>query len=146
MIDVLLNIIGIICILISLIILSRTANKEKHIYEDVLSKYSDIKYYYEYLDNIFNNFTDIVNVGLNKVESLNNSVQEGLSHSGNEKAKNEYSNNKRKINTPTKEDNKSIIDKIVELKRQGMSEKEIARHLNKGVREVEIIIKMLENI
>lgn len=42
--------------------------------------------------------------------------------------------------------NDKSLERVIELKRQGFSSKEIARKLNKGIREVEIIIKMLENV
>lgn len=148
MIGALLNVIGIICIIISLIILNRTTKNEKNIYEDMLSKYSDIKYYYEYLDNILNDFNEIVNKGISRVESLNISEPELTYNNGNEEMKNEYSNKDlaTMITIEESNNNNEIMQKIIELKKQGMSEKEIAKLLNRGIREVEIIIKMLENI
>ncbi|HHV47123.1 MAG TPA: hypothetical protein GXX53_09580 [Tissierellia bacterium] len=148
MIGALLNVIGIICIIISLIILNRTTKNEKNIYEDMLSKYSDIKYYYEYLDNILNDFNEIVNKGISRVESLNISEPELTYNNGNEEMKNEYSNKDLATMITIEESNNDneIMQKIIELKKQGMSEKEIAKLLNRGIREVEIIIKMLENI
>ena len=148
MIGALLNVIGIICIIISLIILNRTTKNEKNIYEDMLSKYSDIKYYYEYLDNILNDFNEIVNKGISRVESINISEPELTYNNGNEEMKNEYSNKDLATMITIEESNNDneIMQKIIELKKQGMSEKEIAKLLNRGIREVEIIIKMLENI
>jgi len=148
MIGALINVIGIICIIISLIILNRTTKNEKNIYEDMLSKYSDIKYYYEYLDNILNDFNEIVNKGISRVESLNISEPELTYNNGNEEMKNEYSNKDLATMITIEESNNDneIMQKIIELKKQGMSEKEIAKLLNRGIREVEIIIKMLENI
>lgn len=146
-IDLLLNIIGIICILLSLIIINRTSNKEKNIYRDIIHKYSDIKYYYEHLNNMFNDFTQVVNTGLNKVESLQSSGMKEFLPKAKDEINSEYLIKNLSIKEPNKnDDNKNIMEKVIELRKQGMSEKEIAKSLNKGIREVEIIIKMLENI
>lgn len=142
-IAILLNIIGIICILISLVIISKTANKEENIYAEIMNKYEDIKYFYESMDNILNNFSDIVHMGLNKVDSYN--TLEIVQHHRVDDLEVYQFPKKELLKEKQYTDNKETFRKIVELKKQGFPSKEIAKKLNKGIREVEIIIKMLEN-
>lgn len=142
-ITTILNIIGFLCILTSLIIIIKTVKKEENIYKEIVSKYKDIKYYYDSMDNIVNSISDIFHMGLNKVESYN--ALEIREHNGIDDFK-VYKHPKNELQIEQHTDNhKEILKKIVELKKQGLSSKEIAKKLNKGIREVEIIIKMLEN-
>lgn len=95
---------------------------------------------------MFNDFTQVVNTGLNKVESLQSSGMKEFLPKAKDEINSEYLIKNLSIKEPNKnDDNKNIMEKVIELRKQGMSEKEIAKSLNKGIREVEIIIKMLEN-
>lgn len=143
-ITTLLNIIGIVCILVSLIIISRTTNKEESIYEDILNKHEDIKYYYKSMDNILNSFSEIVYMGFNKFERLNDTKI--VEFSAMENSQDYNSTRKNLLKEQQNIDNESeTFRKIVEFKKHGLSSKEIAKRINKGIREVEIIIKMMEN-
>lgn len=144
-ITILLSIIGIICIIISLIIIIKAINKEKNIYKDIVEKHEDIKYYHENIDSIISSFSDIVDMSLNKVESYNTL---GIKEDNYIHASKIHKHPKKELlkDHQAKATNDKSLERVIELKRQGFSSKEIARKLNKGIREVEIIIKMLENV
>lgn len=152
-IAILLNVVAIICIVISLLYINRFSKKENCIYEEILSIYSDIRYYFNSTENIIDDFNDLISNSLNKVENIQDLrlESEDLAISD---------DNKINISSPTKSSsqcimneinkkdnsNKDIYIKVIELKKSGLSNKEIAKKVDKGVREVEIIIKMLENV
>lgn len=143
-ITVLLNAIGIICILISLIIITKNTSKEENIYKEIRKKHADIKYYYEAMDNILNNFSEVIDMGINKVESYNKVEMQSYPVDENLKSY-KYNIDRKLLKEDQDMDNNETLKKIIELQKKGFKSKEIAKELNKGIREVDIIIKMMEN-
>lgn len=142
-ITTLLNVIGIICILMSLIIIRKTVNREEYIYEDIKNKYEDIKYYYRTINNVVDSLSNALQGSINIIENYDSekTMKDNISNCK------IYSYPKKEITREKqfKDNSRDVINKIIELKNKGIASKDIAKILNKGVREVEIIIKMLEN-
>ncbi|MCF6464708.1 DUF6115 domain-containing protein [Clostridium sp. Cult2] len=153
MLTIILNIIGLLFIIVSLVIINKISKEEKSLYEEIVLIYQDIKYYSHSVENLIKSFDDLIGNSLNKFETLQKDNSKVV---GGEDSKdvvhNEYNNweenNKNLLEGITKEDigDVEIKDKIFELKQLGFSNEEIAKRLNKGVREVDIIIKMWSNI
>lgn len=143
-ISIILNIIGSLLIVFSLIYIKKYIKKEEDIYLEINTLYDDIRYYYDSIEN----FNDIVNDSLNEIkeiqsENLKNNYVEINKLKNTDIVKN---NLDIKTKKPNKENSETDIHiKIYELKKLGVSNKEIAKKLNKGVREVEIITRMINN-
>lgn len=142
------SIIGLLLIIVSLIYINKILKNEKNIYEKTLSIYDDIKYYHDLTENIVSDFNDLIENSLNKTEK----IQDSYLKNDNKEEKTDIINSNKILIQETSHneiDNNTtneVYNQILELKKLGLSSKEIAKKLNKGVREVEIIIKMIENI
>ncbi|MBZ2173846.1 hypothetical protein K8M07_01085 [Schnuerera sp. xch1] len=152
MINILLNIIGLLCIVISLYYINRVTKRESNLYDEMVSIYKDIRYYSNTIEDTMRSFNDLIDVSLNKVENLQDIY---LQEKKQIKVDETMQSNKNKIDSLSiklkdsnkiEMPNKEIFDKAVQLKENGLSNKEIAQKLNKGIREVEIILKMMKNI
>lgn len=152
MINILLNIIGLLCIVISLYYINRVTKRESNLYDEMVSIYKDIRYYSNTIEDTMRSFNDLIDVSLNKVENLQDIY---LQEKKQIKVDETMQSNKNKIDSLSIKlkdsnkieiPNKEIFDKAVQLKENGLSNKEIAQKLNKGIREVEIILKMMKNI
>ncbi len=152
MITIILNIIGLICILISLIFIKRNSKKEMDIYEEIISIHNNVKDYSIAINNTLSNFDALMDSSLKKIETMEKNiiVDDVYKTQVKEPIENIKSYNKHsKIileepianNTTT---NKSY-NKVLDLKKIGLSNEEIAKNLDMGIREVEIILKMWNN-
>jgi hypothetical protein len=151
MLGVVLSVIGLICIIISLFYINKISKKEKDIYEEMKIIYTNIKDYSLTIENIINGFDTLIETSLNKMEVFQrNSVhnikgKEVTKENGNETnklfEKNILDDTKMMENATN-----VVYKKIMALKDLGLSKEEIAKKLNIGVREVEIILKMGNNI
>ncbi|SHD77044.1 DUF6115 domain-containing protein [Schnuerera ultunensis] len=152
MLTIILNVIGLLCIIISLVCINRTLKREKELYEDIVLIHKDIKYYSQTVEYIVNSFDELIENSLNKMDSLQ---RQGTNSMDSDESKGGiYSINKTGEKDKTSlldesgeenNDNEDINIKVLELKELGLSNEEIAKKLNKGIREVDIIIKMWSN-
>lgn len=152
MITIILNIIGLICILISLIFIKRNLKKEMDMYEEIILIHNNVKDYSIAIDNTLSSFDALMEASLKKIETMEKNIitDDIYKTQMSESVENINSYNKHsKIileepitnNTST---NKSY-NKILDLKKIGLSNEEIAKNLDMGIREVEIILKMWNN-
>jgi len=152
-ISTLLNIIGIALILLSIIFIILTSRKEKNIYKEISKMHEDVKNYYDSLESVANDFDELIENSLNKVEKIQDNYIEIENRKTNgivEELK-PFSTDvlvKKNIigNNIKKETKDGIYEKIIELKKLGLSNREIAQKLKIGIREVEIIISMMEKL
>ena len=125
-ITIILNVLGIICIITSLIVIRKTINQEEFIYDEIKSKYEDIKDYYKSINNIIDSFSYLVQESINKIENYNiqNLRKDKISDFK------IYSYPKKEIlkREQYTENNKDTFEKIVELKNKGMTSKDIVKN------------------
>ena len=147
-IDTLLNVIGIILIVVSIILINRSNRSEKRMYEEITSMYDDVKNYYSSLENVINTFDDLVENSLTKIERFQGSndykVEEVISEKSSETITKNILIDNDIINNDVDDDKQMVYEKILNLRKIGLSSREIAQKLKIGVREVEIILKMME--
>lgn len=67
-INTILNAIGIILIILSIIIIIRNSRKEQRIYEEISEMYDDVKYYYNSLGKAMISFDDLIEKSIDKIE------------------------------------------------------------------------------
>ena len=153
MLSIILNIVGLLCIVISLIIINNISKEEKELYEEILLIYEDVKYCSSAMENIFNSFDDLIETSLNNLETYQKKhlsiTDKEYVERDNYSSNNTLNQNRKNILDDSKVDNisnKEINRRIFQLKEQGLSNEQIAKKLNKGVREVDIIIKMWSSI
>lgn len=144
MITVILNIIGLACVIISLILIRKDFKSERDMYEEILLIHNNIMDYSTAIDNTLSNFDALMDSSLKKME-----VIEKHNISKNPVADtHQFNQNSKIILEETIEDNiptNKSYKKILDLKEIGLSNEEIAKNLDMGVREVEIILKIWNN-
>ncbi|KNF08843.1 hypothetical protein CLPU_5c01500 [Gottschalkia purinilytica] len=128
---------GVILIIVSIILLSiHGTSDEKHLNDvETMKDQREYKNVENEQDHSFEEIFDIENVN---IENQKN-IKKGLSYSE------EKGNNKKtkdKIVYQNKKLEKDIFNEIMELSRKGMNSQQIAKKLNKGIREVDIILKI----
>ena len=152
MLSMILNIAGLLCIVVSLIIINNISKEEKELYEEILLIYEDVKYCSSAMENIFSSFDDLIETSLNNLETYQKKhltiMDKEYVERDNYSSDNHLDQNEKNILDDSEEDNsnKEINRKIFQLKKQGLSNEQIAKKLNKGIREVDIIIKMWSSI
>ena len=149
MLAVLLNIIGLVFIIVSLGYVNKMLKEEKDIYEEMKLIQNNVKDYSLSIENTLDNFDDLIETSLNKVDTLKiQSLYDIESKKSSEEIQEPQQFKKAVLEDINEMDNPAIefYEEVINLKNIGLSNKEIARKLNKGIREVEIIIKMWENI
>ncbi len=148
--------IGLGCMFFAVIFISKHSKKETEIYSDILIKYKDIKDYSDTMEQIVDNLDKLIDSFLDKHNALQNnmevssrttidvenskdekkadsiSITEDVSEENNEIMQKKYENKKKDLN-----------DQVRELKKLGFSNHEIAKKLGKGIREIDIISKMI---
>lgn len=139
MLNIILNGIGILLILYSVLTIKRDLSKEKSSIKDLDEIQERVKEYYNLTEEIIENFDEIID---SKIEILNKDSKEIKELQPYTKDSNMnnlvYDNN-------TNVDSINFVPlykKVLELNSIGLTKEEIAKRLNKGVREVEIILKM----
>ncbi|HHV38656.1 MAG TPA: hypothetical protein GXX70_04065 [Tepidimicrobium sp.] len=143
MIGILLNIIGITIVVLSLFFISRTLQHERELYEEIKLLYADIKDYSSSMENTLNDFYELVEVNLDRIESLNKDNNTVNAFGKTADAKKESIDNIFVEGDEESLDSREELNRnIMRLKEVGLSNEEIAKKVNKGIREVEIIIKM----
>ncbi len=147
-INTILNAIGIILIILSIIIIIRNSRKEQRIYEEIYEMYDDVKYYYNSLGKSKISFDDLMDKSIDKIEKKQDITE---TNTDEKPQMNDTSTAVSTIyipkNTDEKKSNKHhVYEKVFELKKMGLSNLEIAQKLEIGVREVEIILRMMEKV
>ena len=144
MLNLIINIIGIVLIIISIYIIRKDLQKENDKIDDFNLIEDKVKEYYNLAEDIVDNFDEIVDSKLSMLNTSivrnNNSTQVNNNPSTNI----DTSNNIglfNTLNTDIIQDN-PFHKKIIELRSIGLTVEEIAKKLNKGVYEIEIVLKM----
>lgn len=137
MLEILLSIIGLIFIILSLIYINKIEKKEKDYYEELIDTHNNIKQYSLSMDKKFNDFYNLIDSRLNEANSLSEKDIKD-----NQYYKKEVLENLEDMDEPSNE----IFYKIKELRNVGFSNEEIAKKLNKGIREIDIIMKLHNNL
>ncbi|MBU5437678.1 hypothetical protein KQI42_06650 [Tissierella sp. MSJ-40] len=135
MLSIILNICGLFLIVFSIYMINKDLKRENTTIEELISIEGRIKDYYGLIENTIEDFGEFIDLTLNKINNIDNKV--------NKKSESSYIE-EFGDNTNNENDN-SLYIKIIELKRIGLTKEEIAKKLNKGVREVDIILKMYSN-
>lgn len=136
MINYVIFIIGFILIGFSIIVIIKDLNKSEINIDEMNKIEENVKEYYKLTEEMIESFDDLI---VSKIEEINTDTNFKKMNENDKEEKvilnNEDNNKNMKV-----EDN--IIEKILELKSIGLNIEEIAKMLNKGVREIEIIMKM----
>lgn len=137
MLEISLNLIGLIFIILSLIYINKIEKKEKNHYDELLIIHNDLKQYYLDIDKKLNDFYKIIDTRLNEINLVSEKKIED-----NQYYKKDILGDLGDIDHQSNE----LFNKIMELKDIGFSNEEIAKKLNKGVREIDIIINLQNNL
>jgi hypothetical protein len=142
MLSIVLNIIGIILILYSIYVINKDISKKKILGDELNLVEERVKEYYKLTEDIVEDFDGIM-------ESKLEMIDRDKTAENNKQLITETIMEKSIINDNRKINNKEISnfthEKIIELKTIGLTNEEIAKKLNKGIREVEIVLKMYKN-
>ncbi|MDR7856240.1 DUF6115 domain-containing protein [Tissierella sp.] len=143
MLNLIINIIGIVLIIISIYIIRKDLQKEKNKIDDFNLIEDKVKEYYNLTEDIVDNFDEIVDT---KLDRLNNSIisNNNVQINNNPSTYIETNTNIGLFNTLNSEiiQDNPFHKKIIELSSIGLTVEEIAKKLNKGVYEIEIVLKM----
>ena len=135
MLSLILNICGLFLIVFSIYMINKDLKRENTTMEELIAIEGRIKDYYGLIENTIEDFGEFIDLTLNKINNIDNKV--------NRKSESYYI--EEIVNNTNNENDNSLYIKIIELKRIGLTKEEIAKKLNKGVREVDIILKMYSN-
>ena len=137
MLNIILNIIGLILVIFSIYLIFRDIRKQNKLVNDLDSIENKLKEYYNLTEEIAENFDDIIEY---KLDTINNKISKDIKNKDIED---------KNIKVEDNESNEisniiPIHKKVIELKEIGLTKEEIAKKLNKGIREIEIILKIYE--
>ncbi|MEY8415780.1 hypothetical protein AAK964_05715 [Tissierella praeacuta] len=132
MISIILNTIGSILIIYSIYIIRKDLVNNKNNNDNLNSIEERVKEYYNLTENMVEEFSEVIHSKLEIINTENVQRVERQLYNIEEDSLNNFNIN-------------SIHSKIIELEGIGLTKEEIARKLNKGIREIEIILKMYEN-
>jgi len=127
MISIILSTIGLILIIYSIHIIRKDLINSKDKNNDL-----NVKEYYNLTENMVEEFSEIIHSKLEIINMENKKSIERQLHNIEEDNLNNFNIN-------------PLHNKIIELESIGLTKEEIARKLDKGIREIEIILKMHEN-
>jgi len=137
MVNYILLSIGIILIGLSIFIIRKDLKRTEKELSEINKIEKNVKEYYKLTEEMIESFDDIIG---SKVEDL-------YSKKVDNKRNIDKNNNQliASLNSGTysdKNQNNDLIKKVLELQSIGLNSEEIAKKLNRGIREVEIILKM----
>ncbi|HAE92030.1 hypothetical protein [Tissierella praeacuta] len=132
MISIILNTIGSILIIYSIYIIRKDLVNNKNNNDNLNSIEERVKEYYNLTENMVEEFSEVIHSKLEIINTENVQSVERQLYNIEEDSLNNFNIN-------------PIHSKIIELEGIGLTKEEIARKLNKGIREIEIILKMYEN-
>ena len=135
--------IGILITLISLYFIIKNDNSEKKYYEEILSIYEEIKKYGELSRDTMAQIDGLIKSTSNLLND--NSYESKRDASSIDDAKSSQISKQILFNDIEDKNNINYAEKVIELKNIGLTNEEIAKKLGKGIREVDIILKMNEN-
>lgn len=142
MLNNILSAIGILLIVYSIYIIKKDIVDNKNKVEELLLIEKKTKQYYEYTDDIVSSFDKLVDLKLEKIDVNNYDViekQEDFHIESDDQTLEKSISNER---NPKLENLSQENKKIIDLLDVGLTQEEIAKKLNKGVREIDIISKM----
>ena len=135
--------VGILITFISLYFIIKNDNSEKKYYEEILSIYEEIKKYGELsrdtmaqMDGLIKSTINLLNDDSYEFKRDTLSIDDVKSNQISKQILFNDIENKNNIN---------YAEKVIELKNIGLTNEEIAKKLEKGIREVDIILKMNKN-
>lgn len=134
MVYTILLLIGILLVIISFTYIIREEKRKDKKYKYIEEMYLDIKKHEEMSMKIMEEFEMLVNSSIDKIENKFENLNDNEQYRTKEE---EYLFKEDKYTEENEE-----IAKIFELKNIGLTNKEIAKKLNRGVREIDIILKM----
>lgn len=153
MLNIFLNIMGLSLIIISIVLIKKTSDREIAIYEEILIIENNIKTYSTMIDNVLNNFDKLMDSSLDKLKAIekqntHNVNTEKIKYESIESKKVGLMKNKilaEEVEDRNPRDINEFYSEIIKLSKIGLNSEEIARKLNVGVREVEIFLKIRDN-
>ena len=135
--------IGILITLISLYFIIKNDNSEKKYYEEILSIYKEIKKYGELSRDTMAQIDGLIKSTSNLLND--NSYESKRDASSIDDAKSSQISKQILFNDIEDKNNINYAEKVIELKNIGLTNEEIAKKLGKGIREVDIMLKMNKN-
>ena len=138
MYNAILLIIGIILIVFSIINISKIKGEEEKRYEEIVKIYDETIEFKYYINELVDNLELLIDSTINKVNIIE--TKQPSSHIKESK----YSSKLFTDNEQNEDD--SLIKQIYELKQIGLTNREIAQKLNRGIREIDILLKVDQNI
>jgi hypothetical protein len=135
--------IGILITLISLYFIIKNDNSEKKYYEEILSIYEEIKKYGELSRDTMAQIDGLIKSTSNLLND--NSYESKRDASSIDDAKSSQISKQILFNDIEDKNNINYAEKVIELKNIGLTNEEIAKKLGKGIREVDIMLKMNKN-
>ncbi|MBU5426560.1 hypothetical protein KQI41_09105 [Tissierella pigra] len=141
MLNIILNIIGLILVIFSIYLIFKDIRKQNKLVNNLDSIENKLKEYYKLTEEIAGNFDDIIEYKLDAIDNkINNKILKDIKNKDIED---------KNIKVEDNESNEisniiPIHKKVIELKEIGLTKEEIAKKLNKGIREIEIILKIYE--
>ena len=163
MLNISLNLIGIVLILYSIFIIKNDLLKNNLKIEDLTTIEKNVKNYHDSTNDIILSFNELIELKLEKIDDEKDEKKDNELNKDNKSNKKEYNVDKKedKLSIDSKDDNNRndellktinkreeinpIHEKVIELLEIGLTKEEIAKRMNKGIREIEIIIKMHKN-
>lgn len=138
MLNYILSIIGFVLIGFSIFIINKDLKKTDTKLSNINEIEENVKGYYKLTEEMIETFDEVIG---NKIEQINNEKI------NNPNMKIQKDNLQMKIFTAednifNKDFTDSTMKKIIELQSIGLTKEEIAKKLNKGIRELEIIMKI----
>lgn len=153
MFGIILNTIATLFVILSLIYMGKAYKRELDIYEEILRIENNIKDYSVATKKLLDDFDKLLDESLDKLDSidvggnaarLNSQGKEN--NTKNPSVNNEPKDEKDKIWVYKGEDSKEAssfnYSEILELKKIGLANEEIAKKLDIGIREVEVFLRI----
>lgn len=137
MVNYILLSIGIILIGLSIFIIRKDLKRTEKELSEINKIEKNVKEYYKLTEEMIESFDDIIG---SKVEDLYSKKVDNKRNI--DKNKNQLIASLNSGTYSDKNQNNDLIKKVLELQSIGLNSEEIAKKLNRGIREVEIILKM----
>lgn len=142
MIYKILLIVGIFLVIISLIYIKKANKEEEERHNEIVRIYSEINEYRLYFTELIDNIESLVDSTIDKI----NTNSEKIKNIDIDKHKIEEKNKTNLFNVYDKSNDKEdLTEKVLTLNEIGLDNREIAKKLGRGVREIDIILNMNEN-
>ncbi len=140
MLNIILNVIGVMLIIYSIYIIKKDLKDNEYKVEELSSIEKNTKKYYEHTEDIVSSFDKLVDLKLDKINFEDNFYQEkNQMYKEDENIEPEKDMDQLETNSANLSEDKR---KIIELLKLGLTSEEIAKKLKKGIREIDIVIKM----